>query len=244
VHPSSGDDVLTPSQDAERSSNITHLVVSDFGEKPEALQKLLKLPKALEHFVFEKIHACPVPWRLDMFQWLLADHKYTLKSLEIGSLTSGYTSISLLDFPNLETLNLSHWAYRESPEVSAASLLAPRLHTFIWDFRILDQHSESWSDFGNEQKEWLLRFAELAAEKRSALRKIEILFCPDEYSSPQTREELAVCVSPWDLMDEAKDKIKPLGIELEYAGSWKREGWLQKIEEDGRVCEESEKEET
>jgi hypothetical protein len=167
-----------------------------------------------------------------MFQWLLADHKHTLKSIEIGSLCSEHTPINLLDFPVLETLNLSHWGYRETPEAAAASILAPRLRTFIWDFRVIDQHSESWSDFGKEQKEWLLRFTELAAEKKSALEKIQIVFCPDDYDGPRTREELAVCVSPWDFMDEARDKMKLLGIELEYHVSWTREECLRRIERD------------
>jgi hypothetical protein len=186
----------------------------------------------LEHFAFEKIYANPVRWRLDMFQWLLADHKHTIKSLEFGSLSSEYTPINLLDFSNLETLNLSHWGYKETPEVAAATILAPRLHTFIWDFNTFDQDGASWSDFGKEQKEWLLKFAELAAEKKSALRRIQIVFCPVEYEGPQTREEIATCVSPWDLMNEVRDKIRPLGIELEYGVSWTREGGLQRNERD------------
>lgn len=79
--------------------------------------------------------------------------------------------------------------------MAAATLLAPRLHTFIWDFTIIDQHSESWTDIGDGQKEWLLKFAEIAAARKSALRKIEIVFCPDEWSGPRTREELAALVA-------------------------------------------------
>jgi hypothetical protein len=228
-------DVLNLNQDLERTSNITSLIINDFGEKPEALQNLLKLPRALEHFAFVKIHSNPVRWRLDMFQWLLADHQTTLKSIEIGSLGLGYTPINFLEFPKLEILNLSHWVYKESPEVAAASILAPSLHTFIWDFRVNDQHSESWTDFGEEQKEWLLGFAELAIARKSALRKIQIVFCPDESDGPTTREELAICVTPWDLMDEARDKIEPLGIELMYNKCWTREECLQRFERDEKL---------
>jgi hypothetical protein len=205
----------------------------------------LKLPRALEHFTFGKIHSNPVRWRLDMFQWLLSDHQTTLKSIEIGSLGLGHTPINFLEFPKLEILNLSHWVYRETPEIAAATILAPRLHTFIWDFRIIDQHSESWTDFGEEQKEWLLRFAELAIARKSALRKIKIVFFPDEFG-PKTREELAVCITPWDLMDEVKDKIRPLGIELEYNKCWSREECLQQLERDEKLqkeCLESEEDE-
>jgi hypothetical protein len=235
------DDELNLNQDIERTSNIISLIINDFGEKPEALQNLLKLPRALEHFTFGKIHSNPVRWRLDMFQWLLADHQTTLRNIEIGSLGLGYTPINFLEFPNLEILNLSHWVYKETPEVAAASILAPRLHTFIWDFRIIDQHSESWTDFGEEQKKWLLRFAELAIARKSALRKIKIMFYPDEFDGPRTREELAICVTPWDLMDEVKDKIKPLGIELEYNQCWTREECLQRLEWEEKLRKEDQK---
>ncbi|KAE8451721.1 hypothetical protein EG329_003178 [Mollisiaceae sp. DMI_Dod_QoI] len=220
-----------PSKDIERTSNITCLTVNDFGETPEALQNLLKLPRALESFNYGRIYSNPSRWTLNMFQGLLAGHQTTLKRIEIGALGRGYTPINFLEFPQLEILHLSHWVYKESSEVAAASILSPKLHTFIWDFRVMDQHSESWSDFGEEQKEWVLRFAELAAGRRSVLRKIEIMFYPDgDYNEPRAREELATCVTPWDLMDEVKEKIKPLGIELEYNKCWSREECLRNIE--------------
>jgi hypothetical protein len=75
------------------------------------------------------------------------------------------------------------------------------LHTFIWDFRVIDQQSESWEDFGVVQKEWLLKFCALGRERSSALKRIEILFSPDEWAGPKTKEELEGIVSPWELMD-------------------------------------------
>jgi hypothetical protein len=188
------------------------------------------VPRALEHFTFGKIHSNPVRWRLEMFQSLLAPHQATLKSIEIGTLGLGYTPMNFLSFPKLEVLNLSQWVYRETPEVATASLLAPKLHTFIWNFTIIEPHSEPWTDIGEEQKKWLLKFAELAKESKSGLRKIRIVFHPDEHGGPRTREELAVCVTPWDLMDEARDKIRTWGIELDYDKPWTREECLRRIE--------------
>jgi hypothetical protein len=118
-------------------------------------------------------------------------------------------------------------------------LLAPQLHTFIWDFRIIDQHTESWSDFSAPQQEWVLRFAELAKDRKSKLSRIEIVFCPDGFQSPRSREELAVCVSPWDLMDEVGEKIRPLGVELVYNKCWSREECLKRIEEDEKSLADS-----
>jgi hypothetical protein len=176
----------------------------------------------------------PKPWRLEMFPRLLADHRHTLKSLKIGILSKGYSTINLLRFPNLEVLSLSHWTYRETPEAAVALLLAPRLHTFIWNFRMVDcDWGETWSDFGVEQKGWLLEFAERAYERKAALRRIEILYSPVlsiDWGGPETREELAVCVPPWDMMDEVRDKVRPLGIEIDYNRCWTREECLKKIE--------------
>jgi hypothetical protein len=175
-----------------------------------------------------------------MFQRLLADHQNTLKSIEIGSLPSvGFSPINFMEYPKLEKLHLSYWVYRETAEAAAASILAPKLHTFIWDFRIIDQHTESCSDFDEPQKEWLLKFAELAAARHSALKKIKIIFEPDTYDYITTREQLAACVTPWDRIEEVKAKIKPLGIELEYNEVWTREKCLQEIERAEKFEEES-----
>ena len=129
--------------------------------------------------------------------------------------------------------------------MAATTLLAPRLHTFIWNFISSDGHSESWDDFGVGQKEWLLKFAEIAAARKSALRKIEIAFRPDEWTGPTTREQLAALVSsPWDLMADARAKIKLLGIELEWNEFWSREECLRRIKgaEEFERDEESEEE--
>jgi hypothetical protein len=191
----------------------------------------------LEHFRFGKIHSNPARWDLSSFQ-CLHDHRDSLKSIEIGALGGDMGAISFLDFTNLETLNLSRWAFHFSPEVARSTLLAPQLHTFIWDFTVEDQHSEVWSDFGREQKDWIVKFAELAVEQKSVLRKIKIVFnpdTPDEWFSPGTREELRDWVSnwvcPWDLMYEARDAIRPSGIELSYNRRWIQQECLQRTEE-------------
>jgi hypothetical protein len=217
----------------DHTSNIMELTIHDFGDTPEALQKLLKLPRALEHFTFGAMYSNPDPsrWRLETFQWLLADHQNTLKSIEISSSGGGYSPINFMEYPKLERLKLSHWVYRETAETAAASILAPKLHTFIWDFTVYDQHSEHWTDFDQPQKKWLLKFAELAAaRKNSALKRIKIIFLPDTWEYITSREALAACVTPWDMMDEVKAKIKPLGIELEYNECWTRYECLKSIE--------------
>jgi hypothetical protein len=174
---------------------------------------------------------------LSFFQ-CLHDHRDSLKSIEIEALGGDMGTISFLDFTNLETLNLSRWAFNISPEVARSTLLAPKLHTFIWHFTIRGWQNDSWRDFGQEQKNWIVKFAELATEEKSALRKIKIVFNPEtpgEWFGPGTREELRdwVCKwdCPWDLMDEARDAIRLRGISLSYNRLWTRQECLQRMEE-------------
>ncbi len=212
-------------KELERISSIIKLDISNFKETPTALQSLLKLPKALQHFRFDKIHSNPVSWDLRLLQSLLHDQRASLKSIVIGALEREKRGISFLDFPELEILTLSRWVFDFSPEVASATLLAPKLHTFIWDFTIIDQHSESWSDFGPEQRDWILGFAERAIKRKSALRRIEIIFAPEHWSGPNTRELLKDRLSPWDLMDQVRDAIRP-DIGLSYSPNWSREECL------------------
>lgn len=44
------------------------------------------------------------------------------------------TSLNFLDFPKLEKLHLSAFNFDMSPEIKCAALLAPNLHTLVWDF--------------------------------------------------------------------------------------------------------------
>ncbi|KAF8864566.1 hypothetical protein BDZ45DRAFT_15160 [Acephala macrosclerotiorum] len=222
-----------PRSELERSSILTSLDLDEFGETPETLRNFLKLPKALEHFRFGGGYSDQASWDLSLFQGLLHDHRTSLKSIKIGALGREKKDINLLDFPNLETLKLSRFVFNLTPEAVCATLLGPKLHTFIWDFTVLDQSSESWTDFGQKQRDWILKFAELAIAQKSALQKIEIVFTPDQWSSPETRQQLRDWGWPWDLMDEVRDAIKP-DIELTYNKCWEKQDILGRIEEKER----------
>jgi hypothetical protein len=94
----------------------------------------------------------------------------------------------------------------------------PKLHTFIWDYHHItgDSLSERWQEFGQPEKGWNIKFGQLAAAQKSALRHIKIIFTPLRWSAPLTRQELTDWAYPWDLMDEAAEKLRPLGIDLSY----------------------------
>ena len=103
-----------------------------------------------------------------------------------------------------------------SPKEAALMFLAPKLRKFTLDFGIYDQHSESWSDFGVTEEQWILDFSELASSRGSALREFWIQFQPDEWSSPYTREVYEAVGYPWDKMDAMKGTMSARGITLEY----------------------------
>jgi hypothetical protein len=202
-------------QQFERTLPISRIEVCDFGETQQTLYNLLKLSKELKHFQFDGV-GCIGNWSLNTFSWLLEDHRETLKSIKISGVQRDYGDLSFLDFTNLETLNISRWVIDFTPEVACSKFLAPRLHTFVWDFATWDQHNEQWHDFGTDQKEWIVKFGEVAAAQKSALRRIKIVFTPDRFSCPWPREELMEVVFPWKLMDEAAEILRPLGIQLSW----------------------------
>ena len=106
--------------------------------------------------------------------------------------------------------------------VEADLLLGPKLRTFGLDFSIYDQHSESWTDFGDMEEDWVRKFAEAAIARNAALKQIHITFNPDAWGS---KEEDGY---PWDRMDKIRDQVRPHGIALEYSDpTITKEGWLE-----------------
>jgi hypothetical protein len=140
-----------------------------------------------------------------------------LKSIYISDRAASQLSTGFLEFSKLETLHLSRWLFDLSPAFWQ-TLLAPRLHTFIWDFNIRHQHS-AWSDFGVQQKDRIVGFAEAARAQKSALRKIKIEFNPDAMHAEGqslTREQLDSGPDPWRLLYDAQESLASCGIELSY----------------------------
>lgn len=79
------------------------------------------------------------------------------------------------------------------------------------------------------QKQWLITFAELATQRKSALKRIEIVFNPEFWRGLYSMEEIEDHDDPWDLMEEAKQAMRPGGIELIYTRLWTREDCLNEI---------------
>jgi hypothetical protein len=151
-----------------------------------------------------------------MFQSWLSVHSQSLKSINIGYLSlNGGENKHIFDatlFPALESLTLSRWEMSHSHGLwpftaENEKLLAPQLKIFGWNFYINDQHTETWSDFGDDEVAWLRQLAKCALVRKAALRTIKIGFhhwgweCAEEY--------------PWARMVNIRDELwKTSGIEV------------------------------
>ena len=164
-----------------------------------------------------------------MFHSWLLPHKNSLRSLYISNMATAHTRQRHLfhacDFPVLEILHLSRWDMSEelaSPTTDAEVMLGPRLREFKWDFTIFDQHSESWSDFGDKEENWLREFAKTAVARKAALARIKVQFHPDNWGCGESDHY------PWDRMDMVRDEVEKGGVTIEYSEpSISREGWLR-----------------
>ncbi|KAE8138640.1 hypothetical protein BDV38DRAFT_281941 [Aspergillus pseudotamarii] len=220
-----------------RAAKFTSLRLSDYEETPEATQQLINWPESLVHFRFDSSYNNPFYMDLPILSEWLAIHKHTLKSINIGYLPFGGNELlQASGFPKLEVLTLSRWQLGGWPRYAteklafsishADILLGPNLHTFILDFSIYGQHSEAWTDFGEQEEHWVTPFAEAAIERKAALRKIDIVFKPSYKKSTEGQGY------PWDRMDRIRDEIQLHGLVLEYnKPCLTKEKWLQPLRE-------------
>jgi hypothetical protein len=186
--------------------------------EPSTLAYLLVWPKKIENLSFGRILWNTEHWDLETFEQLLEPYRSSLKNISIGHLlTGGGKTINLTSFTELSTLTLTRTQLDCTPEVASSTLLAPKLHAFTLDFGHYGTRGQEWANFGQEQVEWFLKFAELAAAQKSALKTIAIVFNPAEWSAPSSREGFEAVGYPWDRMDDLKAKLRPLGIDFKYS---------------------------
>lgn len=148
-----------------------------------------------------------------MFRTMLLKHRESLTTLNIGYLSSSSQGklLDLSDFTSLEDLKLSRWQMAEALDFrdeDAGMLLSPKLRKFTWDLSNNEQHSESWTGFGETEERWLGRFSQAAVARKASLREIKIVFSPDGW---EANEELGY---PWDRMDRIKNDFGPLGLAI------------------------------
>src|SRR5882757_5295785 len=124
-----------------RTASFSTLSLSDYEESPQATAQLLQWSNQLSHFHFGSFYNNRFYMDLPMFHSMLLMHKDTLKTIDIGYLSSSGRGrlFNASDFPRLEVLRLSRWEMEENLEFSSTEadlLLAPNLKTFGWDFSI------------------------------------------------------------------------------------------------------------
>jgi hypothetical protein len=213
----------------DRTASFSTLILSDYEASPQDTAQLLRWPNQLSHFHFGSFYNNRFYMDLPMFRSMLLMHKDTLRTIDIGYLSSSGRGrlFDASDFPKLEVLKLSRRQMEKNLEFSSTEadlLLAPNLKTFGWSFSIYDQHSESWTDFGDREERWLREFARAATARKAVLKKIEITFTPDEWRS---KEEDGY---PWDRIDKIRDEVRPRGIALEYSEPpLSKKAWLEQM---------------
>ncbi|CAM1503149.1 Fc.00g079250.m01.CDS01 [Cosmosporella sp. VM-42] len=205
------------------AASITELNLSNFVQSLEVLEALVRWPAKLEKFSFrlpsEYPYAgdyAPSRYSLGGLQPILAVHKATLTHIQIRELySSGLERFSVADFPNLQSLYLSH-DLTGTNITFVGNLVAPNLSKFHWDMTLEDQQcSETLGSFAQPEEDWLRAFCTAAIHHKSALRHVYIQFRPESYLYSSDREVVHKQY-PWDRMDKIGREVQPHGITLLY----------------------------
>ncbi|KAK4238530.1 hypothetical protein C8A03DRAFT_15027 [Achaetomium macrosporum] len=220
---------------------ITRLTISDYYEQPQTLRVLLKKPARLEHFTYLGIRRFGWhPLDLRTLWSYLVPHMLTLETIRIGSmsncsphepLTGLLSGVDFTLFERLRLLSLSYFA--TGSDAGESSVLAPHLETFEWVFDAEDGRSLYLNSFGKQEEDFLWRLAAAAVSRRSALRRINIIFRPA--TSISTTVSLdngrfangpSILMSwahgereteyPWDRMDRVAREVRKFGIAVTY----------------------------
>ncbi|KAF1993829.1 hypothetical protein P154DRAFT_582375 [Amniculicola lignicola CBS 123094] len=172
------------------ASSITTLMLSNFRETPFALWQLLRWPRSLEHFSFDRpgeihnIHreSKSSGWTLNTIRDALLPHAESLKELKLVLKNADVSHplaaelSSLSDFTSVEKLTLDGRQITNVDTQHAAGVL---LHSSLRSLGItISKYGQHFSAdvpaFGHFQAEWLRRFATEANVRNSALEEIEI----------------------------------------------------------------------
>lgn len=230
---------LTESKQQQRTACFTRLRLYDYDEDSRATSQLLNWPRELRHMEMGSYYNNGNYMDLSMFGTMLSPHKHTLEVLKMGYLSrtgDDERIIDISEFSALTELELSRWSFANTSlqfsDDVGHKLLAPRLAKFIWSFSIYDQHSETITDMGDREEDWLRHFANFAARQKSALKSIYVEYRPPRVSR---YEDIRAFVYPWDRLDRVKKDIEKYGIMLGYnEPSTTKQEWLDEVENQKR----------
>ncbi|THC98620.1 hypothetical protein EYZ11_001898 [Aspergillus tanneri] len=208
----------------QRTANFTVLSLQEPNTSFMVTECFLHWPVRLEELSLKSLcHSHYADnYQTANLQKLLDVHRQTLRKITIGVIPQQDGGIpDFSDFPCLEELHLSAYSIYhdldETPWTAYNKLAIPSLRYLVIDFSTEDQHSESWTDFYEDQLDWTEDFLELIAPglntspPESRLRNIHIIFNP---KLPWRPMEL---IWPWHWLGEAARVANTYEISLTYS---------------------------
>ena len=199
---------------------------------PEELAYILAWPRALEHFHFDEFDERA--WELTDFGMMffsaaLRPQRASLKTLRLSYLCADMSEdyLEVAGFSALETLRVHLDNITDNaPERAPPRLLAPKLHTVIFDAYATDMQSGVFDVLHQSAITWFVKFAECAQAQQSALKEIEIDFSTSHLAAVSNRslpiEHINKCL---DMMEDVQQQLEQISIKISYPESLSREDY-------------------
>ncbi|KAI1660433.1 hypothetical protein F4813DRAFT_349953 [Daldinia decipiens] len=204
-------------ENRDNMAALRDLRMYGFEKDGGAMERLIRWPKRLRSFTLGHSFYDDDQDYMDLTMlgsWLSV-HIETLEEIDIGPLSpSGKGNIfDLTQYRELKSLGLSRYLFSddlESCESDANLILAPGLEEFYWYFALSNGFfREPWNAFGEREERWLQKLVDVAVSKSSPLKRICVIFKPDQGYATETW--------PWDHLVRLKEYCRQFGITLHYS---------------------------
>ncbi|KAF1816279.1 hypothetical protein P152DRAFT_445954 [Eremomyces bilateralis CBS 781.70] len=213
----------------EGTAPFTTVDIGDFSHDELILSTIVNWCKTIEHFAYKEYNnieevAFPPDDDQTFFNWLLARHRSTVRSLAIGSFHRlPGRPLDVMGLPALETLTIRWPTFTANPRYriddldatdAANALLAPKLRNFTLVMETFDWFARSGAcpggTHGTELDQWMGEFMEIARQRQSPLQRIQIVY--------DGRREGCIdgCNFPENVMDPLFEAAKQLDFALMF----------------------------
>ena len=217
---------------ANNACAVTSLHINKPFFGPVALSLILAWPRALEHFRFDVLNTYastnkPPAFSLTFFGTVLRLHRASLRTLHLGYIFSVYDlgCLEVADFSSLEMLHVHLESMCGKPaERVASTILAPKLHTVVFDASQTDRQSGTFDLLCQGTCSRFVQFVECAHAQQSALREIKVDFVPSDIGAISDGDydidHINECL---DMMEDARQRSEQMGVKISYPESLSRE---------------------
>ena len=217
----------------EDTGAVTSLRIDQAQCTREELAQILAWPRALEHFRYDEHNQVDdydfqmTDFGLGFFGTALRPQLASLKTLRLCYFFTYEVGrpLDMADFRNLETLHthLENFQHR-SPESVASEILAPKLHTIIFDAQPTIMHTGLFDNLDRIAGDLFVPIAECARERQTALKEIRVRLCADHrvaisHGSFNIRR-INEC---FDKLEEVRQLLEQMGIKISYLDGPSRE---------------------